>query len=126
MVIVVCGPRVWSASGLVSSSLSALGSVSRLFVGDARGVDALACSWARLRGIPVSRFVAKWSRFGRSAGARRSAAMLVAAGSGALVVAFCPAGSVLSVGTALSVRLARSRGLAVRFVSPVAPFRLVG
>ena len=128
MVVIVCGPRVWpcGASAFVGVSLASLAPASVL-VGCASGVDALAFRWCRSAGVPVRRFVASWSVFGRSAGFRRSAALFASAPASALVLCFVPVGSaVLSVGSALSVRLARAAGLSVRFVSPVAPFRLVG
>ncbi len=125
MVVCVVGPRVWSASAFVGASLAAL-APSSVLVGCAAGVDALSVLWCRSAGVPVRVFVARWAALGRRAGFVRSAALVAAAPSSSLLLCFVPVGSaVLSVGSALSVRLARRAGLSVRFVSPVAPFRLV-
>lgn len=49
--------------------------ISEVVSGGAHGVDSLGEEWARLRGIPIKRFPAKWDFYGRSAGYRRNEEM---------------------------------------------------
>lgn len=44
--------------------------------GCAKGADSLGEAWAKSRGIPVERFPAQWSRYGRKAGPLRNIEML--------------------------------------------------
>ena len=49
--------------------------VSEIISGTAQGVDKLGEQIAQKYGIPVKRFPADWSRFGKSAGYRRNTEM---------------------------------------------------
>jgi len=110
MRVLVCGSRSFRDASFLSSVLSSFSDVSSVVVGDARGADRVVVSVARGLGLPVSVFRADWSRFGRSAGPRRNAAM-VAAGVD-LVLAFF--GSGVSRGTCDCVRKGLAAGVPVR------------
>lgn len=45
--------------------------------GTADGVDRLGEQWARMGGIPVKRFPAKWDTYGKAAGRQRNLEMAV-------------------------------------------------
>lgn len=50
--------------------------ITRVIVGDARGVDTDVYFWAKQRGIPVRRFEAKWDKLGKLAGHARNQQMI--------------------------------------------------
>jgi hypothetical protein len=78
-----------------------------LIHGAAKGADSLADRWARLNGVPVTQYPAKWNEHGRAAGPRRNEQMLKE-GKPDLVIAF-EGGR----GTAHMVRIAREAGVDV-------------
>lgn len=61
--------------------------IAILMAGDARGADALALAWARLRGVNWISFRAAWERHGRAAGPIRNRQILEL-GKPDLLVAF--------------------------------------
>lgn len=71
---------------LMANTLKDIG-ISVLIEGEAKGADTLARSWAYRNNIPVLRFPANWSKYGRAAGPIRNKQMLVE-GMPELVVAF--------------------------------------
>jgi hypothetical protein len=81
-----------------------------IILGDARGVDAQAGWWARLRGVPRETHVADWRKLGLKAGNRRNQAMVDAAEPGDWCLGF-PAPA--SIGTIDCMERARVRGLRV-------------
>lgn len=75
--------------------------------GAARGADTLGEMWAARKGVPVVRYPADWTRFGKSAGLVRNAVMAFEAE--ALVALWD--GS--SKGTKHMIETARRMGLAI-------------
>ena len=115
MRVIVAGSRsirdyslVWRA--LYDSGFE--GEITEIVSGTAQGVDRVGESWAQRHQIPVHRFPADWSRFGRRAGFLRNRQM--AEYADALVLVW----DGQSRGSALMLRLAREHGLRC-FVSVV-------
>jgi len=81
--------------------------ISEVVSGSARGVDSLGELWAKRRNIPVTRFPAEWSRYGRSAGPIRNRQM--AEYAEALIAVW----NGRSRGTRDMIRQARRNGLKV-------------
>lgn len=79
--------------------------ITRIIVGDAKGIDSGAQMWAFCRGIPYEEYKAKWHKYDRAAGVKRNALMLTM-GQPEVVVAF-PGGP----GTADMVQRARKAGV---------------
>lgn len=107
--IVVCGGRKYDDRGRLFYVLDWLQErygISLLVHGGAKGADALANEWAKLRDVECIVHEAEWERHGRSAGPIRNAEMLNHEPK--LVVAF-PGG----VGTANMISLAESKGIEV-------------
>lgn len=84
--LLVCGSRSITDSTWVSSQISELVAEKAfslldltLIEGGAKGVDALAKTWAVSNGVPVETYKADWARYGRGAGHRRNAEMVAAA-----------------------------------------------
>jgi hypothetical protein len=105
--VIVCGGRSYDKRAHVYAVLD---EINPIFVvqGGALGADTLARQWAETRGIPCATFHAWWTRFGKSAGGRRNAWMLMFVPVD-LVVAF-PGGR----GTADMVSKATLAGVTVR------------
>jgi hypothetical protein len=121
MRVLVCGGRTFTDFALLCLILDrVLGFPNRdplsvtLIHGAAPGADSLADDYARLRGIPVDKYPAEWSTFGRGAGPLRNRKMLIE-GKPDLVVAF-PGGR----GTANMILQAKIRG--VRVYEPTTMF----
>lgn len=49
--------------------------VTEVVSGNAHGIDRLGELWGNLNGIPVCRFIADWSSFGKAAGIKRNIQM---------------------------------------------------
>jgi hypothetical protein len=114
-VIFVTGSRYAQQPGaLVRLTLSQnFGEGDTLYVGDARGVDAIAKEWAEENDVPYRVFYADWEQYGRKAGPIRNREMLDAASDGSLLLAF-PHDN--SNGTWDCVTAARQRGIPVTVV----------
>lgn len=82
--------------------------ITMVVSGTARGVDTLGERWALEHGLPVMRFPADWSTYGRSAGLRRNVTM--ADYSDALLALWDGE----SRGTAHMIECARERGLTIQ------------
>ena len=110
----VVGSREFPALGLVSLFVGSLPSSCVVVSGAARGVDRVAASSARSRGLEVSEFAAAWgSQLGRSAGVVRNRELV---SSCSVVVVFRSLGA--SPGSDSAASLARSCGVPVFVVSP--------
>lgn len=81
--------------------------ITEVISGGARGVDTLGEQWAFEHGIPVKRFPANWSKFGRGAGHIRNAEMALYAD--ALIAIW----DGVSPGTGNMINLARSKSLKI-------------
>ncbi len=114
MKILVCGGRDFNDMGFASTFLDGINAISPIemvIYGGAPGADMLGKFWAERTGIHSARVEAQWQRYGKSAGPKRNAAMLLLKPD--LVVAF-PGG----VGTADMVRRAKGASIPVREATP--------
>lgn len=75
MRLLICGSRRWKSREVILRAIKQL-SPSLIIEGECRGADKLAASVAEELGIPVLKFPAEWSRFGRRAGPIRNQQML--------------------------------------------------
>ena len=73
MRVLVCGGRDYEGDVSCLSMIE----ISILIHGGARGADDRAAWWAKTNGIPTAAVPAYWDQFGKSAGYRRNAAMLL-------------------------------------------------
>lgn len=110
--VAVVGSREFPDLSLVSEFVASLPSSCVVVSGAARGVDSVAASSARRRGLHVSEISASWSSLGRSAGVVRNAELVSCVD---VLVAFHDG---VSPGTASSVSLARRSGVPCFVVSP--------
>lgn len=110
--LIITGSRNLTDKDLLFTTLDAAHAAHNftlLVEGGANGADALACQWARSRGIPVKTYPADWNLYGRKAGPMRNIAMLEAH-KDARVYAF-PMGE--SKGTRHCIAAAQKRGMHV-------------
>lgn len=116
MKCLIAGSRTITDYSLVEEAVHRSGFViSEVVSGTAPGADRLGELWALRNGVPVRRFPADWSRFGRAAGIMRNDEMVAYAGeNGALIAVW----DQVSRGTRHTIEEARRRGLKV-FVLPV-------
>lgn len=117
-VLVVIGSRSFSDRVRLFRFLDDLGSFAEVWSGGAPGADTLGSSWACCRGLTFRVFESQWNVFGRSAGFRRSAAMIAECPAESLVVCFVDRSLSSCKGSLFTVSLARKRGLAVVVVGP--------
>ena len=75
--LLVCGGRDFDDVALMTKTLKPLEPIIAVVIhGGAKGADALAGEWAKLRDIAVACFEADWDAHGLAAGPRRNTAML--------------------------------------------------
>jgi hypothetical protein len=87
MKVLVCGSRYFNDYDRLEAVLSNISGISEIIHGGANGADLLGERYARQNSIPIRRFPAEWSKFGKSAGPIRNRQML-RDGAPDLVVAF--------------------------------------
>lgn len=104
-VVLVCGGREYSDRTQIHQILKSL-PINILIQGGARGADHLAKEWAESNGIHTATVNALWNFYGKSAGYKRNAAMLLLKPT--LCVAF-PGGR----GTAMMVVLCKQHEIPV-------------
>ena len=104
--VLVCGGRDYDDWEAVRNRLAKLPNWCVIIQGGASGVDLLAKLAADYLGMHTAEVPAQWTRYGKSAGPRRNAAMLALRPE--LVIAF-PGGR----GTANCIRQARAAGIRV-------------
>jgi len=76
MKTIIAGSRNITVADVVESAIEKSGfQISDVISGGARGVDLLGERWARDNNLPITRFVAEWDRFGKSAGYIRNKRM---------------------------------------------------
>ena len=110
MKVLVCGGREFNDANFIFSELDRLHAQFHFVTvieGDARGVDRIAGSWARARGLDLVEYPADWANEGRHAALIRNESML-REGKPDLVIAF-PGGR----GTSHTCRLAEKLGISV-------------
>lgn len=115
MRVLCCGSQGWRDHERIGERIAELPDGAIIIHGGARGADSHSGSFALGRGLWVARvdcFNVHWNRYGRSAGMRRSDAMLDLQPE--LVIAF-QAGT---PGTQHTIDEARRRGLNVEVVEP--------
>lgn len=107
MKTIIAGSRGITVIRLVRQAvLESKFEITEVVSGAARGVDTLGEQFAKESGIPVTRFPADWTRYGRSAGPIRNRAMAEYADA---LIAITTG----SRGTASMIALAESHGLRV-------------
>jgi hypothetical protein len=80
LVVLVCGGRRfadWDGLCDYMDRAHASSPIARIIHGGGLGADRLVDRWAKSRGIPVTRYLARWQTEGPSAGPRRNRRMLV-------------------------------------------------
>lgn len=80
MKVLVCGGRDFDDYKFLSDKLSALHNkyeIKILIHGNAKGADKLAGKWAEGNGIHTASITALWNSYGKGAGYRRNATMLL-------------------------------------------------
>lgn len=109
--VLVCGGREYNDMGRVFWALDTVamkcGGVSAVIHGGARGADALAASWAALRGVRDEHYPPDWVAHGKAAGPLRNQRMLDEGKPDAVVA--LPGGH----GTADMVRRAEAAGIPI-------------
>jgi len=106
MKTIIAGSRDCEDYELVCKVIAESGfEITEVVSGCARGVDRLGERWAKEHNVPVKRFPAHWSEFGKQAGPIRNREMAWYADA---LVAICFSGS---IGTMDMIRVARKQGL---------------
>ncbi len=85
----ICGDRNWTDRDSIRLWIAKLQDMgyNTIIEGESRGADTIASEEAKLAGMNVLRFPAKWSEYGKAAGPVRNRQML-SEGKPNLVVAF--------------------------------------
>ena len=117
MRILVCGGRDFSDFELLDKVLMsfencAMGPISAIIHGDARGADSIAGAWARVNNKEEIPFPANWEKHGKAAGPIRNAEMLLQTRP-CCVVAF-PGG----IGTSDMIKRSKKAGYRVFIITP--------
>jgi len=80
MKVIIAGSRDITNATLIQEAVDESGfEVTEVLCGMARGVDLLGKEWAESKGIPVLKFPADWTRYGKEAGKRRNLEMAMEA-----------------------------------------------
>jgi hypothetical protein len=81
--VIVSGSRTINRYDLFCSVMRMspwYGRIDTVYVGDAKGVDAMAVRWCQENGITYRIFKAEWDLYGRGAGPERNGEMIMAGG----------------------------------------------
>jgi hypothetical protein len=106
--VIIAGGRDITDYATVAMAMTEAGfAVTEVVSGTAAGVDRLGEEWAQRRGLPIKRFPAPWTEFGKAAGPIRNRQM--AEYADALVAVW----DGKSRGTKNMINQARARGLVV-------------
>lgn len=112
MKVLITGSRDWKHKGLVRRIIFSLDKDTKICHGAARGADTMAHQIAKTRGMDVTPFPAKWTKYGKKAGPLRNQQMLDEFQPD-LVIAFpLPA----SIGTYDMIGRAEKAGVPVKIV----------
>jgi hypothetical protein len=87
--VIVSGSRTITDYDVVKQVIESspwFGSIAQVYVGDAKGVDALVVRWCKENGIGYTIFRAEWGRYGRSAGPERNGEMIQQGGEALIAV----------------------------------------
>jgi hypothetical protein len=112
MKVLICGSRYFNDYNRLETILSDISGISAIIHGGANGADLLGERYARQNSIPVHRFPAEWSKYGKSAGPIRNRRML-RDGAPDLVIAFLAPNS---RGTKDMIKVAEKAGIPVKIV----------
>ena len=112
---IIAGSRTLGLSSAREAMAECGWTATEVVCGCARGVDVAGEHWATEKAIPVLRFPADWTRYGRSAGYRRNE--LMAQNADALVAVW----DGHSRGTKHMIDIARRAGLLVFVYLPDGP-----
>lgn len=105
---IVAGSRSVTDQSVVDAAIKGCGWTPTVIIsGTARGVDTLGENWARANNVPIERFPANWSLYGKRAGYLRNQQM--ADNADALIAVW----DGQSHGTHHMIAIARSAGLKV-------------
>lgn len=110
MKVIVAGSREFDDYALVEEVLSKYDDITEIVSGGARGADSLGEKFALEHAIPIKRFPANWTAYGKTAGYRRNEQM---AYYGDRLIAFWDG---QSRGTKHMIDFARKVGLEVEVV----------
>jgi hypothetical protein len=124
--VLVCGSRNWHDYDIILNTLAdeciaCSGNIEVVIEGECRGGDLLGKRAAQEMGIPILPFPADWAKYGKSAGIRRNAQMLVE-GNPDSVLAFQINGS---PGTGNMITIAADVGIPVKVYAPDGSWREV-
>ena len=76
MRVIIAGSRSWTDWDIMKSSLDRMKEkITEVVSGTARGADEMGEWWAQENNIPIKRFPADWSRYGKAAGFIRNEEM---------------------------------------------------
>lgn len=87
--VIVSGSRTITDYRTVKEAIESspwYGKIEHIFVGDARGVDALVLRWCKENGITYTRFKAEWNLYGKSAGPERNGEMIRSGGEALIAI----------------------------------------
>jgi len=70
--VLICGDRGWRDYQKIYDALKKLMPVALVIEGEAQGADRLGRAAAEQLGVPVLKFPADWTRYGRAAGSIRN------------------------------------------------------
>lgn len=125
--IIACGSRDWTDAALIYDTLAEIDPRPETFSvieGDCRGADRIAGGWAKRRvaqGVHHVPMPADWKRYGRGAGPRRNAAMLMTLlnfqASGATIEVIGFHDSIEGSGTEDMIERAQKAGVPWRLIS---------
>jgi len=73
--LIIAGSRTFNDYDLLKTNLSNLNSITEIVSGTAKGADLLGERFAVENNIPIKKFPANWSKFGKSAGFLRNKEM---------------------------------------------------
>lgn len=81
MNVLICGDRNYTDRESLFAYMNwlhdcVLPQIDSVVEGEARGADTLGCKWAESRNIPVKKFPADWTKYGKAAGPIRNQQML--------------------------------------------------
>jgi hypothetical protein len=75
MKLIIAGGRNYKFTEVDIEKLNSIEGVTEVVSGGAKGADACGEIWAKFLQLPVKRFEAQWSMYGKSAGMRRNKQM---------------------------------------------------
>lgn len=87
--VIISGSRTITDYKVVENAIKMspwYGSIDTVFVGDAKGIDALVVQWCKENGITYRIFKAKWKTYGKGAGPIRNEEMIMMGGEALIAI----------------------------------------